>query len=141
MPGAVRQPPERGDDLLDRLPQLGVAGERLAGRAALDQHRLAVRLLHGRLVEYPLRPAGLAGIVAVGVAGAEMLSDRECRDDDQQPADDNDDAVPDRPAGYSFDDRRMGSHPRGLCNHAPKAPPPQGRGAMVKAPGPRVGLA
>jgi hypothetical protein len=90
---------ERRDDLPHRLAQLQVGGEGLGRRAALDEHALGVRLLHGRLVQHPFGAAGLAGIVAAGVARAEMLSDRERRGDKHQPADDDDHAVPHGPAG------------------------------------------
>ena len=54
--GGPGQRPQRRDDLADRLPHLRVAGVGLTGRTALDEHALAVGLLHDRAGRGPVRP-------------------------------------------------------------------------------------
>jgi hypothetical protein len=75
---------------------------------ALDEDALAVGLLDDGQRQGPFGLARLPGVVAVDVAGAEPLADDHGHDNEQQPAEHGDLAVPDGPAGHSFHDGNPG---------------------------------
>ena len=81
--------------------------------------------------------AGLPGIVAVDVAGAEPLPDHHRRDDQQQPAEHSGLLVAGGPAGHSFHDGRP-CGPRRI--HDTQDSATDARPAMVCPAGSRVGL-
>ena len=85
--------------------RLRVAGDRTAAGPRLDQHRLDGLLHHARPGQHPFGPAGLAGVVAVEVLGAEHAADHHGVGDQEQPADQRGLAVPGAPAGDPLDHR------------------------------------
>jgi hypothetical protein len=96
--------------LPDGPADLRVSGHGAGAAPGLDQDGFRGGLHHAGPVQHPLGPAGLAGVVAVQVLGAEHAANQHRAGDQQQPAEQRGLAVPGAPAGDTFHHR--GAHGR-----------------------------